>query len=145
MSLTLLWPEIDVLLDTNVISAYLDDRTNRRIQLVIQSALRRYRYIGIPVVACGEAHYGIEFSSNLHATYDDFFTHLGDFPIVPVTASTVESYQIARQAMPLESKRLNDTWIAASALQHQATVLTGDNDFDDFAKHGVSVHKISIT
>lgn len=145
MSLTLLWPAIDVLLDTTVISAHLDARTSRRIQLVIHGALRQYSYIGIPAVACGEAHFGIEHSLNLQATYEDFFTHLGNFPIVAITASTVESYQIARQAVPLETKRLNDTWIAASALEHEATVLTGDNDFDGFAKYGVSVHKIPIT
>ena len=142
MSSTHQQPQFDAFLDNSLMSALLDATTSEDVYVTIRIAMKQYQRIGIPVIACAETYYGIEFSPNLLATYDDFYTHLGGFPIIPVTASTIKSYLVARRAVPLEKKRLNDTWIAASALEHEATVLTGDNDFDDFAEQGLIVHKV---
>ncbi len=88
--------------------------------------MRFYKNIGIPVVAYAEALYGIEFSSNVVATHAELHKHIGEMSIVPITENTVRSYLEARQAVPREKKRLNDTWIAANALEHDATILTGE-------------------
>lgn len=143
MSLIRPWPEIDAVLDTSIVSALLDTRTSEAVQVAIQESMWEYEHVAIPVIACAEAYYGIEYSPNLQATYDDFNTHFGDFPVIPITASTIKPYLLARQAVPQQKKRLNDTWIAASAMEHGATVLTGDDDFDGFVGRGLRVHKLS--
>jgi len=135
-------PSVDALLDNSIISALLDTGIDSAAQDNIIETMRFYKNIGIPVVAYAEALYGIEFSSNVVATHAELHKHIGEMSIVPITENTVRSYLEARQAVPREKKRLNDTWIAASALEHDATILTGDADFEKFARCGVSIHRI---
>ncbi len=142
MSQTHPWPEFDAVLDASIISALLDAKTSKSIQVAIQESMWEYENIGIPVIACAETFYGIEFSPNLHATYDDFDAHFGGFPIIPITSSTISSYLQVRHAVENRKKYLHDTLIAASALEHGAAVLTGDDDFDIFVGRGLSVHKL---
>lgn len=142
MSQTQPWPVFDALLDASIISALLDAKTSMSTQVAIQESMWEYEHIAIPVIACAEAFYGIEYSPNLHATYDDFDTHFGGFPIVPITESTIGSYLRVRSVVANRKKHLHDTLIAASALEHGATVLTGDDDFNVFAGRGLRVHKL---
>lgn len=139
------WPKIDALLDNSLITAFLDPEASRSSKTAIVELLRQYRYIGIPVVAYAEAFFGIEFSPHMSASLNDFYHYFGDIQIVPITGTTIKPYLEARHSVSLEQGRLYDTWIAASALEHKAIVLTGDDDFDDFAEQGLSVRKVPIT
>lgn len=134
--------EFDAILDASIISAFLSSEASPEIQAVIAGAMELYQSIGIPVIAYAEARFGIEFSPYMSVSMDDFYHHFGAVPVIPITKNTAKSYMAARQAAPLEKKRLNDTWIAASGLEHNATVLTGDDDFDGFVEYGLSVHKV---
>ncbi len=136
--------QVDALLDTSIISAMLDVQTDLRAQDEVFGAIGSYGVVGVPVVAYAEYAYGIENSEKVSATYEMLYELIKDMPIVPITGNTVQPYIQARQAVDRKRQRLNDVWIAASALEHSAIILTSDTDFDKFTAFGAQVRRISL-
>lgn len=116
-----------LLVDTSGYVAFL--RNNPQAVRAVQQA----QEVLLPVIALGELLGGFAFGTRTTNNQQE----LSDFRIshrtrvVPITESTVQHYaqiyaHLRRTGRPIPT---NDMWIAASALEHGARLLTGDGHF----------------
>lgn len=116
-----------VLLDTNSYTAYFskDARVKREID--------KSQKVFISVISVGELLYGFKKGSREVSNTNDLNDFLGNKKIhlLPVTFKTATiystvKYHLKRKGTPIPD---NDIWIAASALEIKAAIITFDRHF----------------
>ncbi len=121
-----------ILLDTSAYSAF------KRGHAEVVASLRRAREILLPVTVLGELLAGFEAGMRKHANEEELhgFLQSPRTSIVPLLEGTARRYAVIyadlrRAGRPAPT---NDMWIAASAMEHGAELLTTDADFTAIAR-----------
>lgn len=121
--------EIAYLLDTNAAVALLENDP------VMTALVTAQPIVYLSSIVIGELYYGAEKSSRVEANIERISHFLGQGIILYCDAQTARWYgrinhQLRSQGSPIPQ---NDVWIAATALQHDLTLLTRDGHFDHVA------------
>lgn len=116
-----------ILLDTSAYSAF--KRGHGEVIELIRSAGR----ILLPAAVVGELLAGFEFGGRRErnrAELDEFLA-ASRVAITPITRSTAERYAVIYRYLREKGTPVptNDLWIAATAMEHRAVVLTTDGHF----------------
>jgi len=123
---------MEVILDTNALSAWLDG--DEELKLKLSSATT----VWLSPIVLGEYRYGIK-GSRHKIMYESELAELErDLPILLIDASTSESYAEIRCGLQKNGRPIpwHDVWIAAQAKQHGFQVASRDKHFDNVS--GVS-------
>ncbi len=115
-----------MILDTNALSAWADGDE------AVKPALLSATKVVVPAVALGEFDFGIR-QSRHHKRYADWLLHsLRHAEIAAVDEVTAKHYGEIRLALKKAGTPIpvNDTWIAALAVQLELPVLSRDTHFD---------------
>jgi tRNA(fMet)-specific endonuclease VapC len=114
----------EVMLDTNIVSAAIDQESGVLSSLVGVSAI-------VPTIVLGELYYGVYASSRIESNLQRMETLLAGFEILPCDEDTARHYGIIRAQLKRKGRPIpeNDVWIAALALQHNLLLITRDQHF----------------
>ncbi|MCX6973246.1 MAG: PIN domain-containing protein [Verrucomicrobia bacterium] len=123
---------MEVILDTNALSAWLDG--DEELKLKISSATT----VWLSPIVLGEYRYGIKGSRHKNMYESELAELERDLPILLIDASTSESYAEIRCGLQKTGRTIpwHDVWIAAQAKQHGFQVVSWDKHFDNVS--GVS-------
>ena len=115
------------LLDTNIISAWLENDTNSATR--IEDA----QQIFIPVIVVGEMYYGARFSTKIEYNLKNISKVTSNYTILFVDEFTCIFYSAIKVSLRKKGKPIqeNDIWIAAIAQQHKLILVTRDNLFKE--------------
>jgi tRNA(fMet)-specific endonuclease VapC len=115
-----------VILDTNALSAYLDN-TPEAVEIVAEA-----REVAIPVIVAGEFAFGIAQSRHRRAYERSLQRMLDRCPILDVGIETARHYAAIRLELKGAGTPIpaNDAWIAALSRQHAIPVMSRDTHFD---------------
>jgi len=124
-----------LLLDTNIIIALFaqDDAVIRGLEQASETF--------VSVVTLGELYYGAHKSAHVAANLARIEDFASEAAVLDCNASTAREYgkvkdQLRAKGCPIPE---NDIWIAATALQHQLTLVSRDEHFAEV--DGLSVEK----
>lgn len=114
----------EVLLDTNIVSAALEQET------AVVSRLAAVTVI-IPNVVLGELYYGAYVSTRIENNLHRIEALLEDFSVLTSDEETARQYGMVRARLKRKGRPIpeNDVWIAALALQYNLTLVTRDKHF----------------
>lgn len=114
----------EVLLDTNIVSAALEQETE------VVSRLTAVTVI-IPNVVVGELYYGAYASTRIENNLQRIEALLEDFSVLTSDEETARQYGLVRAGLKRKGRPIpeNDVWIAALALQYNLTLVTRDKHF----------------
>jgi predicted nucleic acid-binding protein len=100
--------------------------------------------LAVSIVTVAELRVGVLLAdaSQLEGRLSTYEQVVSGFEPLPVDAAVAERFAtlVAARRRQGRAVRVNDTWIAATALAHDACVLTQDEDFEDLG--GVDVRKL---
>jgi len=118
---------IPLMLDTSAYAAFkLGDST-------VLEAIRKSPKILIPLIVFGELLAGFEAGSRRDQNRQELTAFLRSprVRLVPVIADTAERYALIYAYLRQKGRPIptNDLWIAASAMEHSAELLTADGHF----------------
>lgn len=115
-----------MIVDTNALSAWRDGE-DRLLQLMGPASR-----LALPVIVIGEARYGLEHSRERIRAQAWLNQIIRALRILPITVDTAAAYARVRYVLDRKGSQIpvNDTWIAALAVQHQLPVLSRDSHFD---------------
>lgn len=113
------------LLDTNAAIAQIDD--DERITILLNKAV-----VYLSTIALGELYYGAERSGRVDDNLRDVDSLASRVIILVCDEGTARQYGRIHQHLRAKGRPIpqNDIWIAATALQHNLTLLTRDAHFD---------------
>jgi tRNA(fMet)-specific endonuclease VapC len=117
---------VDLILDTNAISAALDG--DAAVGEILKSASR----IRIPVIVLGEYRFGL-LQSTRRAEYENWLSEfIALSGLLDVTEPTTLEYAAIRLILKRAGTPIptNDLWIAARCRQHAFSLLSRDRHFD---------------
>ena len=117
---------MDLILDTNALSAYLDN-TPEAVDIVANA-----RQLAIPVIVAGEFCFGIA-QSRHRELYERSLQRMLDRCIVlEIGIETARHYVAIRLELKAAGKPIpaNDLWIAALCRQHSLPIMSRDAHFD---------------
>jgi predicted nucleic acid-binding protein len=90
--------------------------------------------LAVSIVTVAELRVGVLMAdaTQLESRLSTYEQVVSGFEALPVNAAVAERFAalFASSRRQARAVRVNDTWIAATALAHGACVLTQDNDFD---------------
>lgn len=116
-----------LVVDTSAYSLFLGKQEDA--MMAVQTAER----LILPVMVLGELFYGFALGNRREQNRRELHDFLSSYRtlIVPITQATAEQYatiyaHLRRQGRPIPT---NDIWIAASAVEHDAGLLTADRHF----------------
>ena len=115
-----------MILDTNALSAYLD-QSPEAVELISQA-----NELAIPVVVAGEFAFGIV-QSRYREVYERSLQRMLDrCTVLEIGIETAWHYAAIRRELKITGKPIpaNDTWIAALSRQHAMPVMSRDSHFD---------------
>lgn len=117
------------LLDTNALSDLIRDHAAIKAQVAAFSG-----FLEASVIVVGEITYGLNRmpAGKRQADYDQRFRDLiSTLSIVPITESVARTYGVIKMSCEKSGITLdeNDLWIAATAMDKSATVVTRDQGF----------------
>jgi tRNA(fMet)-specific endonuclease VapC len=117
------------LLDTNALSDLIRDHAAIKAQVAAFSG-----FLETSVIVVGEITYGLNRmpAGKRQADYDQRFRDLiSTLSIVPITESVARTYGVIKMSCEKSGITLdeNDLWIAATAMDKSATVVTRDQGF----------------
>ncbi len=116
-----------MMLDTSAYSAF------KRGHAEVIAALRRARPVLVPAIVVGELLAGFARSALRERNERELAAFLGRARIreVPITHDTADRYATIHAALRAAGTPIptNDMWIAASAMEHGAELMTLDGDF----------------
>jgi predicted nucleic acid-binding protein len=115
-----------LILDTNALSAYLDDTPNA-VEVVTGS-----RELAIPVIVAGEFVFGIAQSRHRGAYERSLQRMLERCTVLSIGMETARHYAAIRLELKSAGKPIpaNDAWIAALSRQHALPIMSRDSHFD---------------
>lgn len=115
----------NVLLDTNIISAWLKGES--AIADKIDNSTATY----IPVIVVGELYYGAQYSTNVEKNISNILKVTTRYDVLHIDKNTAASYGIIKAALRKKGKPIpeNDIWIAAIAQQYDLILITRDKHF----------------
>jgi predicted nucleic acid-binding protein len=100
--------------------------------------------LAVSIVTVAELRVGVLLAdaSQLEGRLSTYEQVVSGFEALPVDAAIAERFAalVAARRRQGRAVRVNDTWIAATAVAHDACVLTQDDDFDGLG--GVDVRKL---
>ena len=120
---------MEVILDTNALSAWLDG--DEALMLVLSGATA----VWLSPIVLGEYRFGIK-KSRYKEKYESHLAELeSDFPILRIDASTSENYAKIRSDLKDAGTPIpwHDVWIAAQAKKHGFEIVSRDRHFDFIA------------
>jgi tRNA(fMet)-specific endonuclease VapC len=114
----------EVMLDTNIVSAAIDQEPAVLVKLADVSAV-------IPITVLGELYYGVYASSRVESNLQRTEKLLEDFTVLSCDEETARQYGIVRARLKKKGRPIpeNDVWIAALSLQHNLTLITRDKHY----------------
>jgi predicted nucleic acid-binding protein len=117
---------LDLILDTNALSAYLD-RTPEAVEVV-----SRARALAIPVIVAGEFAFGIARSRHREQYERSLQRMLDRCTVLDLGIETARHYAAIRLELKAAATPIpaNDVWIAALSRQHAIPVMSRDSHFD---------------
>lgn len=115
-----------MILDTNAVSALFAGDP------ALGSVLAGEPRLHVPVVVIGEYRYGLARSNRRRSLARLLETLIAESRVLEIDRETAERYaevrdELRRKGTPIPE---NDVWIAALARQHELTVVTRDEHFD---------------
>jgi tRNA(fMet)-specific endonuclease VapC len=115
------------LLDTNIVSAILDDEPAACARADVAGPLF------VPVIAVGELVYGAEKGRRTPRTLAALNRFLGGLTVLSCGTRTGYVYGQLKNALHSKGRPIpeNDVWIAAVAVQYGLTLVTRDQHFGD--------------
>lgn len=115
-----------MILDTNALSAYLDD-TPEAVKVVTEA-----RELAIPVIVAGEFAFGIAQSRHRDAYEKSLQRMLERCTVLSIGMETARHYAAIRLELKSAGKPIpaNDAWIAALSRQHALPIMSRDSHFD---------------
>ncbi len=127
MSKSILMTGNRILLDTNIISAWL--KGEKAIADKIDDADEVY----IPVHVLGELYYGAQHSTNVQTNLANIKKVIARYELLNTNEVTASLYGIIKASLRRKGKPIpeNDIWIATIAKQHQLTLITRDKHFNE--------------
>lgn len=120
---------MDVILDTNAVSALLSGDTD--LAHVLEPSKRHH----LPVIVIGEYRYGLA-RSRYRETLNVFLeTLIRESLVLRVDEATTVHYAAIRNELREQGHPIpeNDVWIAALARQHKQSIVSRDEHFDAVA------------
>jgi tRNA(fMet)-specific endonuclease VapC len=117
---------MEVILDTNGLSAWLDGDEGLKLQLITVKG------VWLSPIVLGEYRFGIK-ASRHRDIYERKLTNLElDIPTLQIDAATSISYAEIRQDLKKLGRPIpwHDVWIAAQAKQHGFGIVSRDGHFD---------------
>jgi len=123
---------MEVILDTNALSAWLDGDEELKLKLSLATT------VWLSPIVLGEYRFGIKGSRHKNMYESELAELERDLPILLIDASTSESYAEIRCGLQKNGRPIpwHDVWIAAQAKQHGSQVASRDKHFDNVS--GVS-------
>jgi tRNA(fMet)-specific endonuclease VapC len=117
---------MDLILDTNALSAVVDDQPG------ITEALGQAATVAIPVIVLGEYRFGIAQSRRRAHCERWLNASLPAYDVLEVNEETASLYAEIRWGLKTAGRPIpsNDVWIAALCRQHRMTLLSRDRHFD---------------
>ncbi len=117
------------LLDTSLLAAYLHNRTQA---ITLMSLWVQRDEAVTSILVYGEVIEYLKGLPNFQQKYDKFHTILHEIPPNPLTYAILERYANIRRTLRPQHKDIGDidTLIAATALEHNLTLVTVDHDFE---------------
>ena len=118
---------INILLDTNIISALL--KGDSEIANKIDGAVKVF----IPVTVVGELYYGARYSTNIQKNLLNIHRLIEAYEVLKADEDTAEIYGLIKSVLRKKGKPIpeNDIWIAAIARQYNLTLITRDKHFSE--------------
>lgn len=117
---------MEVILDTNALSAWLDG--DQAIGKVLEHASQLF----LSPIVLGEYRFGIK-ASRHRSDYEDRLAMIDeDLPVVTIDATTAQYYAQIRHELKSQGTPIpwHDIWIAAQARQHSLAIISQDRHFD---------------
>ncbi|MCI0354265.1 MAG: type II toxin-antitoxin system VapC family toxin [Acidobacteria bacterium] len=115
------------LLDTNIVVAAFnhDPAVIQRVNAGVPTFMS--------VVTVGELLHGAYGSQRVQANVGRVNDLVAEMPVLPCEAATADWYARVKQQLRSKGRPIpdNDAWIAATALQHQLTLVTRDQHFQE--------------
>lgn len=123
---------MEVILDTNALSAWLDGDEELKLKLYLATT------VWLSPIVLGEYRFGIKGSRHKNMYESELAELERDLPILLIDASTSESYAEIRSGLQKTGRPIpwHDVWIAAQAKQHGVQIVSRDKHFDNVS--GVS-------
>ena len=117
----------NVLLDTNIISAWLKGDAD------IADKIDNADFIAIPVVVVGELNYGAQYSTNVKRNTTNINKVISSYNVLNIDTDTASHYGVIKALLRRKGKPIpeNDIWIAALAKQHNFVLATRDKHFTE--------------
>jgi tRNA(fMet)-specific endonuclease VapC len=115
----------NVLLDTNIISAWLKGES--AIADKIDNSAETY----IPVIVVGELYYGAQYSTNVQKNTSNILKVTARYSVLHIDENTASFYGTIKAGLRKKGKPIpeNDIWIAAIAQQNELVLITRDKHF----------------
>ena len=115
------------LLDTNIVIALFANDEN------VLAQLKNADEVFIPGIVLGELYYGANKSSRSQANMARIDEFAAENQVLAVDGQTARHYGEVKNALHIKGKLIpeNDIWIAALSRQHQYTLVTQDNHFNE--------------
>ncbi len=125
-----------VLLDSNVIIDVFRGKAE------VIDRVRNISHIYIPVIVLGELYFGANKSEQTSKRIAEIEYLRQSSSVVMVSEATAQIYGLIKNELRIKGKPIpeNDIWIAAITKEHNFTLLTGDNHFDEV--EGIHVEKL---
>lgn len=88
-------------------------------------------HIHISVITAGELFYGAQKSTQFNENMKLFKDFLNEYPVIGIDEKTSEIYGEIKAGLVKAGRNIpeNDLWIAATAVQHDSTVVSFDAHF----------------
>lgn len=117
------------LLDSDRLIDYLDDRRDARSLL---APLIMARQIATSIIVLGEIHEGLLGDAQRALKLSSLDDLLGAVPALTIDSATARVFADIRFALRRTGQIINDhdIWIAATALQHDLTLISRDKHFE---------------
>lgn len=124
------------LLDTNIVSAWLED------EKVIATKMDNATGIFIPIIVVGEMYYYAQYSTKIEHNINNISKAISHYFILVIDENTCNQYGIIKASHRKKGKPIpeNDIWISATALQHNLRVVTRDGHYKEV--DGLSIERM---
>ena len=117
----------NVLLDTNIISAWLKGEKN------IADNIEKTGAVYIPIIVLGELYYGASYSTQVQKNTSIIRKIASRYRLLLIDEETTREYgkiksELRKKGSPIPE---NDIWIAAIATRYRLTLVTRDKHFSN--------------